>query len=121
MKLSERIKAWWRSVSPAEWNLITTLRSLYRLVSGSPALAMALLERVPAIVEMMKRLEAELPVGGAGAVKFARLIAWLEENHGEALRRVAKWDSVIAAVGPLVSVLVALFNNAGLFRQDGAR
>lgn len=118
MKLSDRIKAWWRSVSPAEWDLITTLRDLYRMVSSSPAIAMALLERLPAIIEVMKRLEAELPVGGAGAVKFARLISWLEENHGESLRRVAKWEAILAAVKPLVAVLVALLNNAGLFRKD---
>lgn len=121
MGIKERIKAWWKSVTPEEWTLVTTLRSLYRLFTSSPALALAILERLASFIDKMRALELELPQAGSGSRRLAAFLGWLEGEHGQALRQVARWSDAVKAVTAVVQVLVLVFNVGGLFKRGEAQ
>lgn len=115
MGVVQRIKDWWQALTPSEWELVKLLRSLYRLLTSSPALAMVILERLSVFIEKMRALELEFPQAGSGSGKLAAFLGWLEGEHGQALRQVARWSDAVKAVTAVVQILVLVFNTTGLF------
>jgi hypothetical protein len=117
MGVVQRIKDWWQALTPSEWELVKLLRSLYRLLTSSPALAVAILERLSSFIERMRALEAEFPQAGSGSRRLAAFLGWLEGEHGQALKQVARWSDAVKAVTSVVQVLVIVFNTTGLFSK----
>jgi hypothetical protein len=117
MNLAERLSKWWKGLRDSEWQVLAALRSVYQLLSGAPELASALLDRLPIIIDKIKEIERLLPAG-SGQRKLVEFVAWIEDEHGEALKKVASVTEIYVAARAIATLLVQVFNAAGLFRKE---
>jgi hypothetical protein len=44
-------------------------------------------------------------------------VAWVEDEHGESLKKVASVTEIYVAARAIATLLVQVFNAAGLFRK----
>lgn len=71
---------------------------------------MLVLKLLPLIIEVLKTLEAAIPLPGQGAAKLAALKEILIKTDGAVS---ALWPTIESAVG----ILVDLFNKTGVFKK----
>lgn len=117
MKIKERLKIWWQGIRDEEYVALDMARSLYRLLSATPELAQRIFDLLPAILTEMKRLERALPESGRGKERLGKLTDWLEEEHGDGLKKVAQWGEIISVVRALATLVVSFLKAAGIMRS----
>lgn len=72
--------------------------------------ALMILQLVPVIIDIMKKLEDLMPESGKGAVKLEMLRTILAETYPMIMEA---WSSI----EKIVTVLVTLFNTHGMFKK----
>lgn len=73
--------------------------------------ALMLLQLVPVLMDIMRKLEEIMPESHKGALKLEMLRTILAETYPAAMEM---WG----AIEKIVAVLVTLFNTHGLFKKD---
>jgi len=117
MKISQRIKVWWGGIREEEFLFIETARSMYSILSATPALAQRMFDLLPAILTEMKRLERALPESGKGKERLGELVQWMETEHGDGLQKIAKLSEIIAITKAIATIVVSFLKASGIMRS----
>jgi hypothetical protein len=117
MSIKQKIKLWWNGIREEEFLALDTARSLYRILSATPALAQRMFDLLPAILTEMKRLERSLPETGRGRERLGELVQWVETEHGEGLQKIAQLGEIIAVTRAIATLIVSFLKASGIMRQ----
>ena len=70
----------------------------------------------PVIVELVKTVEAAVPIGGQGAAKLSMFKAMLQSAYGHFTDTTVAFDALWPMLQPIIGSLVSMYNSSGLFK-----